>query len=439
MSKLSLHISNWLDPDDTFDFIAKAQPAVIKVFGVGGLDDVKISEAKRRSPNSLIVARHYFESQPLERLDELFPGDKIANYDANADAQNAFAQMQPELVKFGGLVDAWEGYNEVPIDNDQPLSERNRQKARCYSAFTVALAKRIHHAGYKYAAYSFSTGNPVHVELWDELLDGLRASDYLALHEYIAPDENWQNFYTGMCNRYRAIYTRVPREAQRPILITECGADYFGQQGFHGKLSNDAYLSLLKTYDSNLMQDPYVVGATIYCYGIDSQQWKTYDIGGNFSRMLADYVAATPTPHIIATEPGGTPQPTQPSTQPTGTTPSGVQPTHPSTPASVPGSAIEYIIQRGDTLTAIARRFGTTVAALVAANRIANPSLIRVGQKISIPAAARGMVAFAAQPAVPRKTKRAAKSKPSTRARKKSAPAKKNQPARTRKKSARAK
>lgn len=44
-----------------------------------------------------------------------------------------------------------------------------------------------------------------------------------------------------------------------------------------------------------------------------------------------------------------------------------------------------YIVRRGDTLSAIARRFGTTVAAIVAANRIPNPNLIFVGQRLLIP------------------------------------------------------
>lgn len=48
-----------------------------------------------------------------------------------------------------------------------------------------------------------------------------------------------------------------------------------------------------------------------------------------------------------------------------------------------------YVIKRDDTLTAIARRFGTTVAAILAANpQIDNPSLIFEGQTITIPDAA---------------------------------------------------
>ena len=39
-----------------------------------------------------------------------------------------------------------------------------------------------------------------------------------------------------------------------------------------------------------------------------------------------------------------------------------------------------YVVQPGDTLTAIAQMFGTTVAALTERNGLADPSVIYVGQ-----------------------------------------------------------
>jgi LysM repeat protein len=52
------------------------------------------------------------------------------------------------------------------------------------------------------------------------------------------------------------------------------------------------------------------------------------------------------------------------------------------TPSANP---IVYIVQKGDSLYSIARRYGTTVQALAVANHIANPSLIYVGQRLIIP------------------------------------------------------
>ena len=44
-----------------------------------------------------------------------------------------------------------------------------------------------------------------------------------------------------------------------------------------------------------------------------------------------------------------------------------------------------YTVKRGDTLSTIAARFGTSVPALVSANGIKNANLIHVGQLLTIP------------------------------------------------------
>ncbi|MCC7359186.1 MAG: LysM peptidoglycan-binding domain-containing protein [Anaerolineales bacterium] len=44
-----------------------------------------------------------------------------------------------------------------------------------------------------------------------------------------------------------------------------------------------------------------------------------------------------------------------------------------------------YVVQRGDTLYRISLRFGVSVSAIAAANGLANPSLIYVGQRLLIP------------------------------------------------------
>jgi len=51
----------------------------------------------------------------------------------------------------------------------------------------------------------------------------------------------------------------------------------------------------------------------------------------------------------------------------------------------VPPPPCVYIVQKGDTLASIAARYGTTVAAMAAKNQIANPNLIYVGQRLSVP------------------------------------------------------
>jgi LysM repeat protein len=54
------------------------------------------------------------------------------------------------------------------------------------------------------------------------------------------------------------------------------------------------------------------------------------------------------------------------------------------------GTGSEYVVQSGDTLFSIAQRFGTTVDAIALANGIVNPAFISAGQTLVIPGAVAG-------------------------------------------------
>ncbi len=62
---------------------------------------------------------------------------------------------------------------------------------------------------------------------------------------------------------------------------------------------------------------------------------------------------------------------------------SGVPESPPLQPPEGPGTT--YIVEPGDTLSALAKRFGTTVDAIAETNNIPDPNLIRVGQELKIP------------------------------------------------------
>jgi LysM repeat protein len=98
--------------------------------------------------------------------------------------------------------------------------------------------------------------------------------------------------------------------------------------------------------------------------------------------------AVTSTPGLQATPTlvpiGGT----QPAEQPTPTTapaptsaPSGSE----SPPSSPEEGYIWHTVQRGETLSSIAQRYGTTSQAIAKANGIVNPNQIYAGQKLKIP------------------------------------------------------
>ncbi len=56
-----------------------------------------------------------------------------------------------------------------------------------------------------------------------------------------------------------------------------------------------------------------------------------------------------------------------------------------STPVTPRSGAVPYRVQSGDTLSLLARRYGTTVEAIVQANGLRNPHQIVIGQLLSIP------------------------------------------------------
>lgn len=90
----------------------------------------------------------------------------------------------------------------------------------------------------------------------------------------------------------------------------------------------------------------------------------------------APSATASPEPTAIATSTAVATAPTEATSSPSET---------PAATATPLPSATTYEVRPGDTLYAIARRFGVTVDTLVAANGLADPSLINVGQVLRIP------------------------------------------------------
>lgn len=95
--------------------------------------------------------------------------------------------------------------------------------------------------------------------------------------------------------------------------------------------------------------------------------------------------AITPTPAKTATpqtaRPTATPQPTLAPTAAPSVAPTDLPPVEGPTETPI----IEYTVQRGDILKALATRFGTTPAAIIALNPQINPDSLTVGEVLRIP------------------------------------------------------
>jgi murein DD-endopeptidase MepM/ murein hydrolase activator NlpD len=115
------------------------------------------------------------------------------------------------------------------------------------------------------------------------------------------------------------------------------------------------------------------------------QKGKTYawnDKGLNFIEPVAFFDALIKLEAINGTAKDVTPADAPAAPAPVhGNAPAPKAPVAPAVPASVSGT---YTVVKGDNLTRIASRNGTTVAELVRINGIKNPNLIKVGQVIKL-------------------------------------------------------
>jgi len=101
-------------------------------------------------------------------------------------------------------------------------------------------------------------------------------------------------------------------------------------------------------------------------------EWKTLALSTAFVLSLASCGGEDPAP-----APPSEAASSEPS-EPTATETEAPQPSRAGRPRS-------YRVQEGDTLSAIAVRFETTVDALVEANDLDDPDALTLGQRLSIP------------------------------------------------------
>lgn len=257
-SKLSFHISGYMAK--TFDILEKVQPSVVKVFDDNS--EMNIDEIRRRC-SALIVYR------------------ELSDFDYHHTADEFYFLIKNSLDKLRGRGIIWEGVNEpVPPTTDD---------AKALNKWFTRFAQIMHNEGELVAGFSWSTGNPT-PEKWDlivpYLVEAAAACDFHAFHEYYSP---WSQ--TGDWGRYRLFEQAMPAYARKPVIITECGYDMSGQMegGFQGHISETEYIEILKQYDQLLLQDPYVLGSTIFQWG--GSQWRSFEISAIIDR-LANYIVS---------------------------------------------------------------------------------------------------------------------------------------------------
>lgn len=279
-------------------------------------------DVKRESPDTVFVGRLV-----LSQSDE--PDFNRPDLDPLRAARHHCDKVLPLAQRMGETYSFWQGVNEPIINSSEAMQ-------RC-ADFDAERARIMDRNGFRVVVGSFSVGNPKLV-YWQQFLPALEAARQyegaLALHEYAWPTlrRGWEWYLL----RHRKVYDGEPERGWAglpehlktlPLLITECGLDGLIEKGHPPRgwevlYGNDPgkYLRQLTWYDGELLKDPYVVGAAIYCLATPDALWKSYDIWPEPAKTLARRASAL---YRLKGEqpvqPAGPTEPTQPvePTQPT--------------------------------------------------------------------------------------------------------------------------
>ena len=247
---------------------------------------------KAASPKTTFVGRVFQEFEPDFNNPTLDP--LVA-------AQDHCDKILPWAERMGETYSYWQGVNEPIIDSSQAMAR--------YADFEAERVRIMDSHGCSVVVGSFSVGNPELV-YWQDFLPALETalqySGALALHEYAWPSLDHQ--WAWHLLRHRKVYDGDPEHNWEglpenlkalPLLITECGLDGLIERGHPPRgwrvlHEGDAqrYLQQLAWYDAELLKDPYVAGAAIYCCSTTDWQWKSYDIWPDLAGALAQQ--ATP-------------------------------------------------------------------------------------------------------------------------------------------------
>lgn len=293
-SKLGLHVQ-WNNSPEIMEFVRRTKPRVVKAAGDLGF----LGEVKAVSPSTVIVARLLESSVSME-------GDPV-------EAARAFVSRNMPEYQRHPAVDYWEGLNEPGVHG----------RMAWFTAFEVERVRLMAEKGLHAAVGAFSAGVPEWEE-FEEFLPAIRAArehaGILTLHEYDAPtmDRSVGAGLPGhaahadrgaLALRYRWWYEDLlkPKGLAIPLVISEAGVDGMipGRPGPKGRGWQDfgaywveqglapdgtrAYLGQLSWYDSQVQQDAYVLGFTVFTAGAMTTEWASYDITAVL-RHIATYI-----------------------------------------------------------------------------------------------------------------------------------------------------
>ena len=286
-SKLSLHFVR--GSPASYEFLQKARPSFVKL----------VDAALEWSPN---LREEFPDMMQIGRVTSV-EDDSLERMNPVAAANEFVARTLPYYRQYPDI-DYWEGWNEWTPADPADLNAWN-----AYAQFEAERACLLQSYGYRAVIGNFSAGTPEYSQMLvflSAIRIGLKCDAILGLHEYSAPTLQY-GYGQGIPHRppfpdrgmltlrYRFWYQDLfmPLDLPIPLVITELGidggvkagrpgpGDVMGWADFSrfwkdtglGDNPNQVYMAQLAWYDSEIRQDPYVLGAAIYqagAYGSDS-------------------------------------------------------------------------------------------------------------------------------------------------------------------------
>lgn len=191
----------------------------------------------------------------------------------------------------------------------------------------------------------------------------IEAADVMDCHVYWRVDDGPLTLDGGQ--RFVLTHNLFPN---KPIFISECG-NFAVQDG----RTAEQYV----TWMHSLYHYPYVQGATFFIWDSDAAPENALNVivkNGRLVRTLRETSKDAPAqlPPVPAAPP------------PVVSAPASVPGAPPSAPVPLPVGG-EYVVVSGDTLIAIAKRFGVDLVALMNLNAISDARKLQVGQRLRLP------------------------------------------------------
>lgn len=186
----------------------------------------------------------------------------------------------------------------------------------------------------------------------------------------------------GLSARHRRIFTLVTLAT----VIVGASADYTVQPGDTlGAIASTLDVSVTELAGANGIANPDLIrpGQVLVLPGGQAGGTHVVSPGESLAGIASHYGLD---PATLASINGIT----NPSLIYSGTTLKLSGPATPTVTAPPASSAAIHVVASGDNLARVAAQYGTSVQALVDANGIANPNLIRVGQQLNVPGASGG-------------------------------------------------